>query len=237
MAEGVRLLEEAVRFRFWPQNVFFSRALLSERGERLLGRFSRRAVPPVEVSARDLASIADARTPQGIVAVFDTPETDLIKLYRRGNRKLLLCENIADPGNLGTLLRSAAAFGFDLVVLSGSTAEPYAPKVVRGSAGAVFGLKVAKSDKQAVIAFLNRSGIKLVAADPEGRSRRLPARGALAKTGLMLAVGSEATGLSEEILAQAAYRVRIEHCDGVESLNAAVAGSILMKEIYDYYRR
>jgi len=181
--------------------------------------------------------MADTGTPQGIVAVFDKPETSLIKLYRRSYRKLLLCENIADPGNLGTLLRSAAAFGFELVVLSGNTAEPYSPKVVRGSAGAIFGLKVAKSDIQTLVAFLDRSGIKLVAADLEGRPVRLPARRALAKAGLILAVGSEATGLSKEILAQAAYRVRIEHCDGVESLNAAVAGSILMKEIYDYYRR
>jgi TrmH family RNA methyltransferase len=237
LAEGVRLLEEAVRFRFWPQKVYYSTALLSERGERLLREFGRRAIVPMEISARELAGMADARTPQGIVAVFGTPETSLIKLYRRSHRTLLLCENIADPGNLGTLMRSAAAFGFDLVVLSGNTAEPYSPKVVRGSAGSIFGLSVAKSDLQTLIAFLGRSGIKLVAADLEGRPARLPGRGALAKVGLMLAIGSEATGLSEEIRAQAGYRIRIEHSDKVESLNAAVAGSILMKRIYDHYRR
>ena len=136
-AEGVRLLEEAYRNRKYPQTIYFSSHLLSPRGQTLLKRFSRKGVPTRPMSARQIQSLSNTITSQGIVGVFDIPRPDLTELYRRTSRKLLLCENISDPGNLGTLIRSAAAFDFNMVVLCGKSADPFSPKVVRSSAGTV----------------------------------------------------------------------------------------------------
>jgi TrmH family RNA methyltransferase len=123
------------------------------------------------------------------------------------------------------------AFGFHLMLLCGSSAEPYSPKVVRASAGAVFGLQIAVATLKEVWAFLAREEVTVIAADLKAKyDVKLPKR-TLQKRRFLLAIGSEATGLSKAILEKADIRVRIQHLCTVESLNAAVAGSIIMKEL------
>jgi TrmH family RNA methyltransferase len=119
------------------------------------------------------------------------------------------------------------------MLLCGSSAEPYSPKVVRASAGAVFGLQIAVVTLKEVWAFLAREEVTVIASDLKAkRDMKLPKR-TLQKRRILLAIGSEATGLSKAILEKADLRVHIQHLRAVESLNAAVAGSIIMKEIYD----
>jgi RNA methyltransferase, TrmH family len=114
----------------------------------------------------------------------------------------------------------------------GETAEPFSPKVVRSSAGTIFGVRVFPMTQGEVLALATDSDSVLIAATPHG----MAATSALAEVGryrrILLVVGSEADGVSEEILKTARIRIRIEHEEQVESLNVAVAGSILMKEIY-----
>ncbi len=229
-AEGVRLLEESFRHRYFPEKVYYSEHLLSDRGRQLVGKLSARRVGAETVSAQQLRSIASTTTPQGIVAVFKTPTVNPAELSRADYRKILLCENISDPGNLGTLARSAMAFDFKLLLLAGNSAEPFAPKVVRSSAGAVFGLSIARMDLEEITAFIAGRKIAVVATDVQAGGDRIPPR--LQKRPFMLAIGSEATGLSEAILRRADLRVRIRHAQAVESLNAAVAGSIIMSRTY-----
>ena len=143
LAEGVRVLEEAMRLKHLPVEVVVADAMLSERGRQLVNQFRKRDIPITEVAAKQLVKLSETRTPQGIIALFKTPALRLSELSTRNLRTVLLCEGISDPGNLGTLFRSALAFGFDRVILLASSVEPYAPKVVRSSAGAVFGLQVA----------------------------------------------------------------------------------------------
>jgi TrmH family RNA methyltransferase len=230
VAEGVRLLEESFRHRYFPEKVYYAEHLLSDRGRQLLGRLSARRITTEAVSAQLLRAIATATTPQGIVAVFKTPTANPAELSRGDYRKILLCENISDPGNLGTLARSAIAFDFRLMLLTGNSAEPFAPKVVQSSAGAVFGLIIARMELDEIIAFIGQRKIAVVAADVQARDDRIPA--GLQKRPFMLAIGSEATGLSQAILRRADMRIRIRHAQTVESLNAAVAGSIIMSRMY-----
>ncbi len=232
-AEGVRLLEEAIRHHFLPETVYFAPSQLSQRGELLIGRFGKRGVPTVEIRAQELRTISDTRTPQGIVGVFSLPSQELPELYRPQHRTLLLCENVSDPGNLGTLARSALAFGFEPMLLSGACADPFSPKVIRASAGAVFALGVALTDEPEVSDFVKLRRFRLVATDSHGGSSPQVFRRQLKGGRLMLAIGSEADGLSEAILRQAEYRVCLEHRRSVESLNVAVAASILMKQVFD----
>ena len=229
-AEGVRLLEESFRHRYFPDKVYFAEHLMSDRGRQLLGRLSARRISTENVSAPQLRAISAATTPQGIVAVFKTPTVNPAELSRTDYRKILLCENISDPGNLGTLARSALAFEFKLMLLVGNSAEPFAPKVVRSSAGAVFGLSIARMDLDEISAFVGQRKIAVVATDVQASGDKIPA--GLVKRPFMLAIGSEATGLSEAILRRADFRVHIRHAQAVESLNAAVAGSIIMSRTY-----
>jgi len=232
LAEGIRLLEESIRFRFWPRTVYYTPSMLSDRGEELLKQFESSGVRTVKLSARQLNSLADTETPQGIVGLFSMPADDMGELYSLHQRMLLLCENVSDPGNLGTLVRSALAFGFDLVLLCGNTAEPYAPKVVRASAGAVFGVRMAEVSSKEVDALIAKEGISIIASDLSGEADFGFLKERVKNRKILLAIGSEATGLSKVILERADIRVRIRHLHTVESLNAAVAGSIIMKELF-----
>jgi TrmH family RNA methyltransferase len=233
VAEGVRLLEVAYRFRVNPVPLYFAPDRLNARGETLLGRFRTRKAAVERVSPADLSRMAGAETSQGLLAVCRTPVSVLSELHRPSMRNILLCENLSDPGNVGTLVRSALAFGFDMVILCGRCAEPFAPKVVRSSVGAVFGLPIAMASTDEVLAFAARNDIAVVGTALTAQTdlgRVLPS---LKKRSLALAIGSEATGLSETLLSRARSRIRINHSRKVESLNSAMAGSILMKACYD----
>jgi len=233
LAEGVRLLEEAVRFRIKPRRVFWAPSLLSERGVQLVERMSQLSTMVTQVSAAELARIVGTETSQGIAAVFDTPMTRSTELDLSSQRNVLLCENISDPGNLGTLIRSAAAFAFNTVVLVGQCTEPFSPKVVRASAGAIFGVTIIETSVDRIMAQSRQGGAMVIAASTEGAEQMKQALDRLSRSPLILAIGSEAKGLSESIIQAADRLVRIGHSDRVESLNAAIAGSILMKQCYD----
>ncbi len=232
-AEGIRLLEESARFTVWPETVYYAPAMLNERGNDLLRQFESARVPCTEIPSRQMKQVSDTKTPQGIIGIFRTPLLALAEQYRPRYRTILVCENISDPGNLGTLLRSALAFGFKLVVLTGSVAEPFAPKVVRASVGAVFGLALAEAGLDEIEMLIAEEKATLLAATTTGELTMTEAMIDQKGGRYALAIGSEAGGLSERLAALASVRVRIDHSPEVESLNAAMAGSILMKELYD----
>jgi len=232
-AEGVRLLEEALRHRFLPETVYFSESLLSERGLELAEGFRSRRVEVKAVTAQQMERMSDTRSPQGILGRFVLPDQSEAKLWTGSGRNILLCEDINDPGNLGTLIRSALAFGFDRLALCGNAAEVYAPKVLRASAGALFAIKTARTNVDTLRKRLADSDWRLVAADLRGEPIRRLTAGIKGTGKLILALGSEAEGLSSELLELASLRMRLEHDRKVESLNVAVAGSILMQQIYD----
>jgi TrmH family RNA methyltransferase len=236
LAEGTRLLEEAARFGMWPKILYFAPAMISERATALIERFREARVTCQEIQNRQMEQIADTKTSQGLIGVFETPATDTEQLYHPKYRTILVCENIADPGNLGTLLRSALAFNFRMALLLGRTAEPYAPKTVRASAGAVFGLALAEAGVDDVARLIKESAFTLLAAAVRGEMSAARALVDQPAERRMVAVGSEADGLSEALLGMASVRVRIDHSSDVDSLNAAIAGSILMKEVYDFSR-
>lgn len=234
LAEGVRLLEEAARFRFWPELLLSAAAEPPARAQSLIRQFSSHGVRVEQVTARQLQALTATEAPQGLIGVFCTPTGEPAELSDSSFRRYLVCENVSDPGNLGTLIRSAQAFGFQVVLCVGQTAEPFSPKVVRSSAGAIFGAQVYATSVDRVIELAGRSDTILLAAAPLGNILIQTAPRELGGRRIMLAVGSEADGLSDTILGAAEAKVKIEHADRVESLNVAVAGSILMKEIYSW---
>ncbi len=237
VAEGVRLLEESLRLGAKPEKLYACPAVLSPRGATLIGRARKNKIDVLEVSAKEIDRMADAETSPGIMAVFAVPSAKLAELYDSKMRNILLCENLSDPGNAGTLIRSAIAFGFDLVVLAGHSCEPYAPKVVRSSVGAVFGIKIAIADTVEVLKTVKDDGWKLITGDVHGQDHIARTLDRAKGKKLLLALGSEAEGVSPEVAAAADFAVRLNHEPAIESLNTAVAGSILMRECYRYRHR
>lgn len=170
--------------------------------------------------------LADVGTHQGVFGVFRTPCSSLDDT-KPGGRYLAL-ERVQDPGNVGTLLRSAAAFGFDGVLLSGGCASPFAPKTLRASMGAAVQIPVIETDDlPQALHTLQQKGVTCLAAALY-RSEPLRAAARDYPGGVCVVIGSEGQGLTEAAVAACDKTVRIPMTDRVESLNAGIAGSILL---------
>jgi TrmH family RNA methyltransferase len=220
-AEGPMLLEEAQRSGLRPREIF-----TSEAG---LGRFNAAAyetdgIPVHLVPEHVLARLSDVETPSGLVAVFDLPVDDPAAVLARPGVVLLLA-GVGDPGNAGTLVRSAEAFGAAGVLFGRGGADPFAPKVVRAAMGSIFRLPVAGVDADQVLELAAAAGRPVIATDGEGEDLRLVGIPADA----VLAVGNERRGV-RDWLPRWDRAVRIPQTEATESLNAAVAGSIVLYE-------
>ncbi len=236
LAEGVRLLEAALGQKALPETVYFDSAERNTRTVQVVTNFRQAGVPCEEVPSHQLESLADTATPQGLVAVFRCPDSRLSEVFRPEHARLIICDGVADPGNLGTLVRSALAFDFELVILIGASADPFSPKVVRATVGALFGIQIAHSSIEELLRFLDQEQFQLIATSGGGNSDPARLRAVARGKRLALAVGSEHHGLSPEIMERSELDWRVDHRENVESLNAAVAGSIVMKEIFDARR-
>lgn len=230
IAEGVRLLEDSYRHQVYPELLIYSRAHLDVRAEHLLMNFRKKEINVAQVSANDFKLLSDTKTPQGVLGVFKMQEQTGDESLSKKCRKILWCENISDPGNVGTLFRSALAFGYQTVFVSGDTADIYSPKVVRATMGAIFKIKVVKDSTNNLLQLVRKNKLTLIASDMHGKPIHFVKK-QIEKSRFVLAVGSEGFGLSPEIKSKSDMSVRIDHNSAVESLNAAVAGSILMNDL------
>ncbi len=180
------------------------------------------------LTEKQFAYVSSNRTPQGIMAVVRMP-VDIYSghLPDDAGSKILLLEDVQDPGNVGTLIRTAAAFNFSGVVLTEKCADPLAPKCVQASAGAILSLWLRKSAQYLEIASnLRKRNFPLIAADLKGTAEPSILSH---QSRLILALGNEAAGLSQALLEMADYRVRIPTArEKAESLNVAACGAICM---------
>ena len=219
LAEGVRLVEEAL-VAGWPFRFVLHSPDISDRGKDLLGKLKERDVEVDEVPPSLMQSLSDTETSQGILAVLNEHELSLVD----SPDFLLIPDSIRDPGNLGTLLRSADAAGVQAVLLPPETADPFAPKVVRAGMGAHFRVPIHTMSWERIGEHTN--GLKIYLADMHGGS----CWEADFKSPLGLIVGGEAAGATEPARKLAQWLVSIPMLGRTESLNAAVAGSVLMFE-------
>ena len=181
----------------------------------------------VEITQPVAEKLAGTRSTQGVFALFETPATDPAPMLATA-RRILALEGVQDPGNVGTLLRSAAAFGFDAVLLGPGCAAPFSPKVLRASMGAAGRLPLGVcADLPAALGALRGRGVACLAAALY-KARPLDAVGTQFPGGVCVVIGSEGQGLSDAAIAACSAAVRIPMTDRVESLNAGVAGSILL---------
>ena len=218
--EGVRLAEEAVKSN-WPFRFVLYSDGLSERGNELLNTLTAKQIEVEEISGDLLQNVSETETPQGILAVLDVTQLPMTN----SPDFLLIADQIRDPGNLGALLRTAAAAGVQAAILPPETTDAFAPKVLRSGMGAHFRLPIHSMTWEEIRECIKNMQVHL--ADTNGKSCwKTDLRQALA-----LIIGGEAEGAGEEARNLATHRISIPMPGAVESLNAAVAGSVLMFEV------
>jgi TrmH family RNA methyltransferase len=220
LAEGVRLVEEAFAANWQLRFVLFTNEL-SERGMELLKKLEVKGVEIYKVESGLFHSLSETENPQGILAVLNDMQPPLPP----SPNFILIPDQIRDPGNLGTLLRTADGAGVQAVFLPPETTDAFAPKAVRSGMGAHFRIPIQSKSWDEIQQLVKNLHVFL--ADMEGQScwetdLRQP---------LVLIIGGEAEGASERAQKLANQRVSIPMAGKIESLNAAAAGSVLMFEV------
>ena len=225
--EGLRILEEAIRSGVKFRAVFFSESA-QVKARRLLSQLGART-ETLLLPDKLFSSIVPSDTPQGVAALARWPQFSLDDVLGKASfGPLLVVAGVQDPGNLGTIMRSAEAFGAIGMILGEGTVSPFNPKVVRASAGSIFRLPVVRAKLSGTIPRMRESGLHLLATSSH---KGTPLQKARFELPLALFVGAEGAGLMRELLAEMDEIIAIPHAPKVESLNAGVAASIVLYEM------
>jgi TrmH family RNA methyltransferase len=225
--EGPKLLREAIQSHLQIDEVFVSSSRRQDPEVVPLLRRIPGQPEIVEVSDRLFPSIASTESPQGLLALAALPVVPAETLLATATMLLVGCE-LQDPGNLGTLVRSAEAFGAEGVLLSRTSVNPSNDKVVRASAGSVFRVPcLGGFESVSLLRLLARNGFRVLAATPNATT---DFRKADYQDRFALVLGNEGQGFSEEVLRFIQTQVRIPMAAAIESLNVSVAASIILCE-------
>lgn len=225
--EGPRLVREALAAGLYPEVIFTTRRFLKEGGEKiepvLPGETRRYLLPPSL-----FAAMANTETPQEIAAIFPFREPAPHTFSLKTLSLAIILDGLQDPGNMGTIIRTAAAAGVEAVYYGPGSADPYSPKALRSSAGAIFHLPPsALEDPPAQVRLLQRNGFTVAAALPRADHSfwEIDYRQKVA-----ILIGSESSGLSQELIAAADCSIFIPQYSPLDSLNAAIAAAVIVYE-------
>jgi len=224
--EGMRILEEAIRSGLKFKAVFF-RSSAENRAQRLLPQLAAH-VETLLLPDKLFATAVPSESPQGVAALVRCRPFKLDDVLAKSQAgPLLAIAGVQDPGNLGTILRSAEAFGAGGVLLGEGTVSPFNSKVVRASAGSVFRLPIVQTKLAGIVDQMRELGLRLIATSSH---KGTPLDQATLTGPLAIFIGSEGAGLPPDLLAEMTETVAIPHSSTVESLNAGVAASIVLYE-------
>ena len=226
LVEGIKLIEEAFKSRLKVDSLYVSEPI-RKMGllQGLLKSLKTDQPEVVELSEKAFNSISSTETPQGLSALVFVAKWNLERILARDSL-IIFAHRLQDPGNLGTLLRSAEAFGADAVILSNNSVNPYNSKAIRASAGSVFRVPCFPGfDPQEMLRLLGENNYRVYATTPEKGTafREIDFRGRVA-----LILGNESRGLDCGILNRVENQMTIPISSSVESLNVAVALSIIL---------
>jgi len=227
LVEGLQLIGMALAAGYRPLEVFYAPEMASSAAaQAVLEQLGALDVPRTPVAPHVMEALAERELSQGLVAIFRLWATDLASLPVGAGSLVLVLDRLQDPGNLGTLVRTADAVGAAAVVLLEPAVDPFHPKAVRATMGSLFHVPIARTaDAAGALAALRAAGLRTVAADPY---RGVPWGEGLLDGGVALVMGSEAHGLSEDLRAAVEGWAILPMVGRAESLNVAEAGSVLM---------
>lgn len=223
VVEGIRLVEEAQGANWAVRDLFYSPDL-AERGMKLVRRFQESTTRIDAVSDNVMQAMSDTKNPQGILATIEIKPLPVSE----SPDFLLILDQINDPGNLGTILRTAAAANVQAVYLTPGTADPFSPKVVRAGMGAHFRLPIIEAEWNGILSRVAQTDLHVfLAASGEGD----PYYDSDFSRPLVLIIGSEAHGAGQKAFQVSDSRVYVPMPGGGDSLNASVAAGIMLFEI------
>lgn len=226
LTEGYRFINEAVSSGAGIESIFFSADTDAKLKDELIKRLSA-DVELYEIPHELFTQIAETDSPQGVLAVVCIPAWDFGGIYKKGFRGLIL-DSVQDPGNAGTMIRSAHALGFDAVVATEGTVDLFGGKVLRSTMGSVFYIPVLENIKsEDIFAFCRENSIRVISSRLEDAK---PCFDVDLTSDFFLVIGNEGNGISECFREKSSEFVKIPMPGGAESLNAANAASILMYE-------
>ena len=229
LAEGLQLLHMALDAGARPIEVFYCEGQFDgPEAPALLARFRETGAELISVSPNVMRALAERDMLQGLVATFALFETPLDEVRLTGDELVIVLDRLQDPGNMGTLIRTADAVGAAAVILIEPCVDPFDIKTVRGSMGSLFNVPLAHAaDVQDLFDRLGRAGLRRVGADARlGEAYG----GGVLSGGVALALGNEARGLSDDVRRHIDAWARLPIVGKAESLNVAVAGGVLMVE-------
>lgn len=228
MVEGATCIEEALDTGTRVELLFIDPAG-GERVQHITKLAKRRRVPVLEVTAAVMKKLSDTSTPQGMVAVARHRDIRADQMVHKAFDFGVALAGVRDPGNAGTILRTALAGGVDAVFLGATSADLYNPKLVRATAGAMFHLPVARDVRLPWLLDICRDlGVQRVAADGEGK---VPYDQVDLRRPTLLIFGNEASGMEQEVLSRVDVTARIPLREQTESLNVAIAAAIMIFEV------
>ncbi len=226
--EGPNLVREALQRRILPEVVITTMDYSNGKHGKWIASIPG-AVKKIVVPDTLYREITGTETPQAVAAIVPYLFTNDIESVRHDLDLVLILDQLQDPGNLGTIIRTAAAAGVDLICCTKGCADPYSPKVLRSTAGLIFQVQVLQiPDTELLISTLKHRNFQLLAAVPEGD---LPYWSVELSPKVAIIVGSEARGISDCLSEQADLFVSIPTRTDVDSLNAAVAAGIILFDI------
>lgn len=214
LVEGRKMVEEALA------SAFDVEAVLVQEGMELPDGLT---MPVYELPAHVLAAVCDTKTPQGIAAVVRMKEQSAL------GKHIVVLDGVQDPGNVGTIIRTADAAGLDGVLLSNQCADVFSPKVLRATMGSIFRMNLRTTDDlPGELTKLREKGYSILSSQLDGTP--FYEREKVAEQ-FALIIGNEGNGVSEQVQQTATHRVRLPMRGGAESLNAAIAAAIMMYEL------
>lgn len=214
LVEGRKMVEEALKSAFDVETVLVQEGVSFPDGLTM---------PVYELPAHVLAAVCDTKTPQGIAAVVRMKEQSAL------GKHIVVLDGVQDPGNVGTIIRTADAAGLDGVLLSNQCADVFSPKVLRATMGSIFRMNLRTTDDlPGELTKLREKGYSILSSQLDGTP--FYERQDVAER-FALIIGNEGNGVSEQVQQTATHRVRLPMRGGAESLNAAIAAAIMMYEL------
>lgn len=214
LVEGRKMVEEALKSAFDVEAVLVQEGVSFPDGLTM---------PVYELPAHVLAAVCDTKTPQGIAAVVRMKEQSAL------GKHIVVLDGVQDPGNVGTIIRTADAAGLDGVLLSTQCADVFSPKVLRATMGSIFRMNLRTTDDlPGELTKLREKGYSILSSQLDGTP--FYEREKVAEQ-FALIIGNEGNGVSEQVQQTATHRVRLPMRGGAESLNAAIAAAIMMYEL------
>ncbi len=225
--EGIKMIEEALDSDMVIKYIFYSDVLLEVDGGTNFLDVIKDIKESIKLSKNVFKEISDLENPQGVLAVAEFKERNIEEIYKGGQSFVMFLDSLNDPGNLGTIIRTADAFNVDAIILGEGSVDPYNPKVVRSTMGSIFRvpLYIAKDNN---IFFINmkKNNVDIITTSLSGKP--LERKDFLEK--FVLVIGNEANGVRNDIIERSTKEIKIPMPGKAESLNAGVAASIIMYE-------